>query len=101
MEQPSLLGTFFPFIVLFALIYFLFILPQQKQAKAHKAMVDSLAKGDKIVTAGGIKASVVKSSDDFITIKLNDDTIVELDEKFGCKKNRCVVQKLHIKLRFF
>ncbi|MGP1506680.1 MAG: preprotein translocase subunit YajC, partial [Campylobacter sp.] len=42
MEQPSLLGTFFPFIVLFALIYFLFILPQQKQTKAHKATVDSL-----------------------------------------------------------
>ena len=86
MEQPSLLGTFFPFIVLFALIYFLFILPQQKQAKAHKVMVDSLAKGDKIVTAGGIKASVVKSSEDFITIKLNDDTIVELDKNSVARK---------------
>ena len=86
MEQPFLLGTFFPFIVLFALIYFLFILPQQTQAKAHKAMVDSLAKGDKIVTAGGIKASVVKSSDDFITIKLNDDTIVELDKNSVARK---------------
>ena len=49
-------------------------------------MVDSLAKGDKIVTAGGIKASVVKSSEDFITIKLNDDMIVELDKNSVARK---------------
>lgn len=69
-----------------AIFYFLLIRPQQKQAKEHKAMVDALAKGDVIVNNGGLKCTVVKSNDDFITVKLNDDTIVELDKRFVARK---------------
>ena len=85
MEQ-SIFGALLPLIVLFGIFYFLLILPQQKQQKAHRAMLDALQKGDKIVTSGGFKASVVKTSDDFITIKLNDDTIVEIDRNFIARK---------------
>lgn len=67
-------------------MYFLIIRPQQKQAKDHKAMVDALAKGDKIVTSGGIKCSVVKTNEDFITVKLNDEVMVELDKQFVARK---------------
>ncbi len=50
-------------------------------------MIDALAKGDKLVTNGGFKATVVKVAEgDFITVKLNDDTIVELDRNFVAKK---------------
>ena len=69
-----------------AIFYFLLIRPQQKQAKEHKAMVDALAKGDVIVTNGGLKCTVVKSNDDFITVKLNDETFVELDKRFVARK---------------
>ena len=62
------------------------IRPQQKQAKEHKAMVDALAKGDKIVTSGGLKCTVVKTSEDFITVKLNDDVIVELDKLYIARR---------------
>ena len=87
MQQGSVLGSLLPLIVLFAIFYFLLIRPQQKQAKAHKAMIDALAKGDKLVTNGGFKATVVKVTEgDFITVKLNDDTIVELDRNFVAKK---------------
>lgn len=86
MQQGSVLGSLLPLIVLFAIFYFLVIRPQQKQAKAHKAMLDALAKGDKIITNGGLKAVVVKADGDFITCKLNDDTIVELDRNFVAKK---------------
>ena len=49
-------------------------------------MLDSLQKGDKIVTSGGLIAEVVKVEEDFIKIKLNDDTIVKLDRAYVAKK---------------
>lgn len=86
MQQGSVLGSLLPLIVLFAIFYFLVIRPQQKQAKSHKNMIDALAKGDKIVTNGGLKCTVVKSDVDFITVKLNDNVLVELDKNFVAKK---------------
>lgn len=86
MQQGSVLGTMLPLIVLFAIFYFLVMRPQQKQAKDHRAMLDALTKGDKVVTNGGLKCTIIKSSEDFITVKLNDDTIVEVDRNFIAKK---------------
>ena len=83
MEQ---LGSFLPLIILFAIFYFLIIRPQQQHQKAHKAMLGSLAKGDKIITTGGLIAVIVKPEEDFIKIKLNDDTIVKLDRTYVAKK---------------
>ena len=54
----DLLTTLLPLVILFAIFYFLIIRPQQKQAKSHKEMLAALAKGDKIVTNGGIIAEV-------------------------------------------
>lgn len=62
------------------------IRPQQKQVKAHKEMLGSLEKGDKIVTSGGLIATIIKSEEDFIKIKLNDDTVVKLDKAYVAKK---------------
>lgn len=76
-----------PLAVLFAIIYFLVIRPQQIQAKKHKEMVDALTKGDKIITAGGIHAEVIKSEDDFIKVKLNDEGVsVRLSKEFVARK---------------
>ena len=83
MEQ---LGSFLPLMLLFAILYFLIIRPQQQHQKKHQAMLDALAKGDKIVTSGGIIAEVVKPEEDFIKIKLNDDTVVKLDRAYVAKK---------------
>jgi len=80
------LGQFLPLIFLFAIFYFLIIRPQQKQQKEHAAMLSALTKGDKIVTAGGLLAEVVKVEEDFIKIKLNDTSIVKLDKAFVNKK---------------
>ncbi len=76
-----------PLAVLFAIIYFLVIRPQQVQAKKHKEMVDALTKGDKIITAGGIHAEVIKNEEDFIKVKLNDEgVIVRLAKDFVARK---------------
>jgi len=80
------LAQMLPFIALFAIFYFLIIRPQQKQQKEHKAMLDSLAKGDKVITSGGLLAEVVKPEEDFIKIKLNDDTVVKIVREYIVKK---------------
>ena len=75
-----------PLLVLFGIFYFLIIRPQQKQAKEHKEMLEALKKGDKIITTGGLIAEVVKPEEDFIKVKLNDDTIVKLAKDYVSKK---------------
>ena len=86
MEQGNFFAEILHIVVIFAIMYFLIIRPQQKQAKDHKAMVDALGKGDKIITSGGIKCTVVKTNNDFITVKLNDEVMVELDKQFVARK---------------
>jgi preprotein translocase subunit YajC len=84
--QPSLLASLLPLIILFAIFYFLVILPQQRQAKKHKQMVEELKKGDKIITTGGIIAEVVKNEPDFLKVKLNDNVEVKLDKSAVARK---------------
>lgn len=84
--QGDFLSSFLPLIVLFAIFWFLVIRPQQVQQKKHKAMVDALEKGDKIITSGGIICEVLKPEEDFIKVKLNDEVVVRLDRAFVAKK---------------
>lgn len=60
----SSLGGFVPIILIFGIMYFLMIRPQQKKAKDHRGMVEALRKGDQIVTQGGIIGKVVKVKED-------------------------------------
>jgi preprotein translocase subunit YajC len=85
-QQPGILASILPLLILFAIFYFLVILPQQKQAKKHKEMVESLKKGDKIVTAGGIIAEVIKNEDDFIKAKINDNVEVKITKDAIARK---------------
>jgi len=82
----ELLGQFLPFIFLIAIMYFVIIRPQQQEAKKKKEMIESLKKGDKIVTNGGFIAEVYKVENDFLKIKLNDDMIVKLEKDFILRK---------------
>lgn len=87
MEQSgSLIGSFLPLIVLFAIFYFLIIRPQQKQAKEHKAMVEGIQKGDKIVSSGGIIVEVVKVEEEFIKVKNDDGSEMKLAREYIAKK---------------
>ncbi|MDG1168774.1 MAG: preprotein translocase subunit YajC [Sulfitobacter sp.] len=55
---------FIPLILIFAIMYFLLIRPQQKKVKEHQAMVAALRRGDQVVTQGGMIGKVVKVKDD-------------------------------------
>jgi preprotein translocase subunit YajC len=58
------LGSFIPLILIFAIMYFLLIRPQQKKLKEHQAMVAALRRGDQVVTQGGLIGKVSKVKDD-------------------------------------
>jgi preprotein translocase subunit YajC len=85
-QQGSVIGSFIPLLILFAIFYFLIIRPQNKQRKEHEAMIASLQKGDKIVTNGGLIATVIKPEEEFLKIKLNDETVVKLDRNYVARK---------------
>jgi preprotein translocase subunit YajC len=59
-----------PIVLMFVVLWFLMIRPQMKRAKEHKSMVEALAKGDEVVTQGGVAGRIVKVSDNFITVEL-------------------------------
>jgi preprotein translocase subunit YajC len=64
------LTTFLPLILMFFVMYFLMIRPQQKRQKEMKAMMDALAKGDEVATSGGILGKVSKVNDTYVTIEV-------------------------------
>ena len=86
MQEGNFVASLLPLVVLFAIFYFLVIRPQQKQQKAHAAMLAALEKGDKITTSGGLICEVIKPEDDFIRVKLNDDVIVRVSREFVARK---------------
>ena len=57
------IGQFIPLILIFVVFYFFLIRPQQKKVKAHKIMVESLKRGDKVITSGGIIGTVERVMD--------------------------------------
>lgn len=68
-----------PFVLIFVVFYFLLIRPQQKRAKEHKAMVDALKRGDKVVTSGGIVGKVSKVVDDqYVEVEIASDVKVKV-----------------------
>ena len=85
--EHSVLNSLIPLIVLVAIFYFLIIRPRQKQEKAHRNMIESLQKGDKIITNGGIICEVIKSESDFIKVKLNEENVTANFKRFCSKED--------------
>ena len=70
--QACGIETMLPFILIFAVIYFLMIRPQKKQEKVRQAMLAQINKGDKVVTNGGIHGTVSNITDDTITLRVDN-----------------------------
>lgn len=64
------LMQFLPIILMFVVLYFLMIRPQMKRQKEHKAMVEALAKGDEVITAGGLLGKVSRVTDNYIALEV-------------------------------
>lgn len=72
-------SAFIPIIIMFVIFYFLLIRPQQKKTKAHREMIGSLKKGDRIITGGGIHGRVTGVSDTTLTVEIADKVRVKVN----------------------
>ena len=69
-QQPSMLASFIPLILIFLIFYFLLIRPQQKKQKEHKILLDSIQRGDQILSSGGFLGKVLKVDNDKLTVEI-------------------------------
>ena len=77
-------GQFIPLILIFVIFYFFLIRPQQKKVKDHKAMVEALKRGDKVITSGGILGTVERIIDnEKVEVKISENVNVEVVRATG------------------
>lgn len=76
--SSSLMGLL-PLILMFVVLWFLMIRPQMKRAKEHKAMVSALAKGDEVITGGGVAGRITEVGEAFVHVEIADkvDVVVQ------------------------
>lgn len=71
-SQPSMLQSFLPMILIFAVFYFFIIRPQAKRAKTHAQVLSELKRGDEVITASGIWGRIEGLTGAFITLEVAD-----------------------------
>jgi len=82
--MDSGIGQFIPLILIFVIFYFFLIRPQQKKVKEHKAMVESLKRGDKVITTGGIVGTVERIIDnEKVEVNISENVNVEIVRSSG------------------
>ena len=82
--SSSGIGQFIPLILIFVIFYFFLIRPQQKKVKEHKLMVENLKRGDRVITSGGIVATVERvMENDRAEVTIGEDTKVEIVRSTG------------------
>ena len=75
------LVSFLPLILIFVVFYFLLIRPQSKRAKEQKNMVANLAKGDEVVTSGGLLGKITQVGDNFIVLHVADGVELKIQKQ--------------------
>ncbi len=70
-QQPSMFASFIPLILIFLIFYFLLIRPQQKKQKEHRKLLDSIQRGDEILTSGGIVGKVTKADGEKLNVDIS------------------------------
>ncbi len=79
--QGAGLMEFLPFILMIVVLYFLMVRPQMKRSKEHRTMLEAIAKGDEVVTQGGIAGKVAKVGDNFITLEIAENTEIQVQKQ--------------------
>jgi preprotein translocase subunit YajC len=77
-DMSSSLISMLPLVLMFVVLYFVMIRPQMKRQKEHKAMIEALAKGDEVATAGGLLGKVTKLGDSMLSIEIANGVEVQL-----------------------
>jgi preprotein translocase subunit YajC len=74
--------SFLPFVLIFVVFYFLLILPQQRKQKKHKALLEALKKGDRVLTTGGLLGTVAALNKNVVTIQIADNVRVKIRREY-------------------
>ena len=91
---PSLLEGMFPFAIIFVLFYFLLLRPQLKQAKAQRAMLSELKKGDEVTTSSGLIGKVDKIENEIVSLEIATGVVVRIQKQsIQAKLDNTVVSK--------
>ncbi len=77
-DMMSSLTGMLPLVLMFVVLYFVMIRPQMKKQKEHRAMIEALAKGDEVATAGGLLGKVTKLGDTYLSLELAPGVEVQL-----------------------
>ncbi len=72
--------SFLPIILMFVVLWFIMIRPQMKRQKETKSMLEALAKGDEVVTAGGILGKVTKVAEQYVTVEIAPNTEITVQK---------------------
>lgn len=73
------LFSFLPLILIFVVFYFLLILPQQRKQKQHQKLMDSLQKGDRVITSAGIYGTIANMKDQIVSVVIADGVKIDID----------------------
>jgi preprotein translocase subunit YajC len=84
----SALMNLVPLVFMFGIFYFLLIRPQQKKAKEHRALIDTLKKGDPVVTAAGIHGKVTSVDENIVTLEIAPGINIKIGKGFIASLNK-------------
>ena len=76
--MQSSLMSMLPLVLMFVVLYFVMIRPQMKRQKEHRSMIDALAKGDEVATAGGLLGRVTKLGDTYVSVEIANGVEIQL-----------------------
>jgi|UniRef100_A0A7V3RHY3 preprotein translocase subunit YajC len=79
-NQTNPFFSLLPLILIFVVFYFLLVLPQQKRQKQHQQLLDSLKKGDRVITSSGIYGTIANIKDNTISLVIADGVKVDIDK---------------------
>jgi preprotein translocase subunit YajC len=74
----EMLGGMLPLVLMFVVLYFVMIRPQMKRQKEHRSMIDALAKGDEVATAGGVLGKVTRLDDTYLGLEIANGVEVQV-----------------------
>ena len=77
-DMMSSLTSMLPLVLMFVVLYFVMIRPQMKKQKEHRAMIDALAKGDEVATAGGLLGKVTGLSEGYMSLEISSGVEVQV-----------------------
>jgi len=78
----TMISFVLPMVFMVVIFYFLLIRPQQKKAKEHKALLDNLKKGDRIITSGGIIGTIINIDDQIVNLEVADRVRIDLGRPY-------------------